>query len=163
MTARGLRAIAVVTLAALSVATLARAQTSSSAAPASGSAQGSGDLEVLRERAAAFWAARVSGADPMAEWNLLEPRGRGRLAPSAYAYQRGPVKYIAYQVEEASASGYFGTVKVRLLVQPMMAGSPAGQRLAPAAVVLPDRWVRIQGVWYRSLEQGSVTPPAANP
>jgi hypothetical protein len=109
------------------------------------------DVEALRQRAAAFWAARVEG-NANAQWDLLEPRGKGRLTALEYAPREGAAKYLAYQVEDATVNGYFATVKVRVLAQPLlpMTGS---RKIGPSAVELNDRWVRIGGVWYRSLEQ----------
>ena len=108
------------------------------------------DVENLRERAAAFWAARVAG-DFTAQWELLEPRGRARMTAAEYAAGRGAVKYLAYQVEDANANGYFANVKVRLLVQPILPG--ARRPVNPGAVMVEDNWVRIRGVWYHALEQ----------
>lgn len=115
------------------------------------------DLETLRERAAAFWAARIA-LDPVKQWELLEPRGRGRLAPAEYGGVPRAVKYLAYQVEDASVRGYFASVKVRLIVQPVLPTAPQ-KRVAPAAVVVNDTWVKIKGTWYRSLEQESGRGP----
>jgi hypothetical protein len=121
-----------------------------STAAASAEASAS-DVERLRERAAAFWAARVAG-DPKAQWELLEPRGRGRLTPLEYVPGPGALKYLAYQVENAAVDGYFADVSVRILVQPIL---PAARKakIGPSGMVVKDRWVRIGGTWYRSLEQ----------
>lgn len=109
------------------------------------------DVENLRERAAAFWAARMT-IDANKQWELLEPRGRGRLTVAEYGGVPRAVKYLAYQVEEARVNGYFATVKVRLIVQPVL--PTASQRpVPPSAVVIDDKWVRIRGTWYRALEQ----------
>lgn len=122
-----------------------------SAPQASGAAVAASDDERLRERAAAFWAARVAG-DPKGQWELLEPRGRGRLTPGEYVAGPGAMKYLAYQVEDATVSGHFADVNVRLLVQPIL---PTAHRskVGPSSTVVTDRWVRIGGTWYRSLEQ----------
>ena len=56
---------------------------------------------------AAFWAARVAG-DPKAQWELLEPRGRGRMTPLEYVPGPGAMKYLAYQVETAAAAAAGG-------------------------------------------------------
>ena len=121
-----------------------------STAPASAGASAS-DVERLRERAAAFWAARVAG-DPNAQWELLEPRGRGRMTPLEYVPGPGALKYLAYQVEDATVDGYFADVSVRILVQPIL---PTARRakIGPSGTMVKDRWVRIGGTWYRSLEQ----------
>ena len=109
------------------------------------------DVETLRQRAAAFWAARVSG-DVNGQWQVLEPRGKARMTPADYAGAPGAVKYIAYQVEDATVKGYFATVKVRLVIQPILLATRTSP-VAPASVVVEDKWVRIQGIWYRMLEQ----------
>jgi len=127
----------------------AAAQDASSTPPASEVA--GDDVERLRERAAAFWAARVAG-DPKAQWDLLEPRGRGRLTPLEYVPGPGAMKFLAYQVENATVSGYFADVSVRLLVQPILPATRQA-KVGPSSTVVTDRWVRIGGTWYRSLEQ----------
>jgi hypothetical protein len=117
----------------------AAAQDASSTPPVSGVA--AADIERLRERAAAFWAARVAG-DPKAQWDLLEPRGRGRLTPLEYVPGPGAMKFLAYQVENATVSGYFADVSVRLLVQPILPATRKA-RIGPSSTVVQDRWVRI--------------------
>jgi hypothetical protein len=109
------------------------------------------DVERLRERTAAFWAARVAG-DPKAQWELLEPRGRGRMTPLEYVPGPGAMKYLAYQVENATVSGYFADVSVRILVQPILPPTQKA-KIGPSSTTVKDRWVRIGGTWYRSLEQ----------
>jgi hypothetical protein len=76
-----------------------------------------------------------------------------------YAGAPRAVKYLAYQVEDASINGHFATVKVRLIVQPMLPAAPQRQ-VAPAVVVVNDTWVRIRGTWYRALEQEEAPGPA---
>jgi hypothetical protein len=125
------------------------AQTSVASAAPAGSET---DVQALRERAAAFWAARVA-TDLQAQWNLLEPRGKGRVTPQEYGEGRGAVKYLAYQIEGATVSGLFATVKVRLLIQPVVP-SPTGSRIPPQAAVVDDGWVRVGGIWYRKLDEG---------
>lgn len=109
------------------------------------------EIQTLRERTAAFWAARVAN-DPVKQWDLLEPRGQGRMTALEYGGVPRAVKYIAYQVEDATVRGYFATVKVRLIVQPILP-TRSQRQIPPAAVVIDDRWVRVKGTWYRTLEQ----------
>jgi hypothetical protein len=130
---------------------VAAAQDASSTPPAPEGAVAASDVERLRERAATFWAARVAG-DPKAQWDLLEPRGRGRLTPIEYVPGPGAMKYLAYQVENATVSGYFADVSVRILVQPILPVTRKA-KVGPQSTVVTDRWVRIGGTWYRSLEQ----------
>ena len=114
------------------------------------------DVESLRARAATFWAARVAG-DSKAQWELLEPRGQGRISPSDYV-RSGPIKYLGYQIEDATVNGYFAIVKVRLVVVPLTPSS-TGRSLGTQVVVGEDEWVKIRGVWYRTLEQDRAQRP----
>ena len=122
------------------------------ASPAPGS---EADVLALRERAAAFWAARVAG-DGQAQWQLLEPRGKGRLTAQEYASDSGGGRYLAYQVEGATVDGLFATVKVKVLVQQILPPSSVRRSIPPQATVVNDGWVRIGGVWYRRLDAGAV-------
>jgi hypothetical protein len=110
-----------------------------------------GEVQALRERTAAFWAARIA-ADPVKQWELLEPRGQGRMTASDYAAVPRAVKYLAYQVEDANIRGYFASVRVRLIVQPVLPSAPQRQ-IPPGAIIVNDSWVRVRGTWYRALEQ----------
>jgi hypothetical protein len=74
------------------------------------------------------------------------------MTPLEYAGSPGAVKYLAYQVEDATVNGYFGTVAVRLLIQPLLPGA-SSSRVAPAGTVVKDQWIRLKGMWYRTLEQ----------
>ena len=78
------------------------------------------------------------------------PAGRGRFTPLEYVPGPGALKYLAYQVENATVNGYFADVSVRILVQPIL---PAARKakIGPSSTVVQDRWVRIGGTWYRSL------------
>lgn len=107
-----------------------------------------GEVQTLRERAAAYWAARMT-EDDKGQWELLEPRGRGRLTPQEYAAERRGIRYLGYQIEDAAIEGYFATVKVRLLFQPIL---PRLTSVAPQTVLMDDRWIRVGGAWYRQLD-----------
>jgi hypothetical protein len=105
-------------------------------------------VQTLRERAAAFWAARMED-DEKGQWELLEPRGKGRVTPQEYASERKGVRYLGYKIEDATIEGHFATVKVRLLFQPVL------QRMVSVpvqTVLLDDQWIRIAGRWYRQLD-----------
>jgi hypothetical protein len=147
---RALAADAAITLAAPGAGA---AQVAPPTAPPPASAPGATaeDVDSLRERAATFWAARIA-LDSAKQWELLEPRGRGRMSAEEYGGVPRAVKYLGYQVEGASVHGYFAKVKVRLIVQPVLPTAPRRQ-VAPAAVIVEDTWVRIRGTWYRSMEQ----------
>lgn len=113
------------------------------------------DVLALRERAAAFWAARVAG-DAQGQWQLLEPRGKGRLTAQEYASDMGGGRYLAYQVEGATVNGLFATVKVKVLVQQILPPSSTRRVVPPQATVVDDGWIRVGGVWYRRLDAGAV-------
>ena len=115
------------------------------------------EIMVLKQRAAAFWQARIN-RDFRAQWELLEPRVKGRVAADEYSAGRGGVRYLAYQVEDVTTTGLFATVKVRVLAQPAVAAL-VGRRITPQAVLLDDPWVRVGGVWYRRLESDESGPP----
>lgn len=116
-------------------------------APSPGNTASDAEVQTLRERAAAYWAARMTGDDKV-QWDLLEPRGRGRVTPQEYAAERRGIQYLGYQIETASIDGFFAVVKVRLLFQvPQLAS------VAPQTVLMDDRWVRVGGAWYRQLDE----------
>jgi hypothetical protein len=116
------------------------------------------EILALRERAAAFWAARVAG-DFETQWQFLEPRWKGRMTAAEYGSDLTGGRYLAYQVEGATVNGFFATVKVRLLVQQVLPLSAAGRtRVSPQASVVEDGWIRIGGVWYRRLADRGTAP-----
>ena len=119
------------------------------------------EVLALKERAAAFWAARVAG-DLESQWHLLEPRWKGRMTAAEYGVDLTGGQWLAYQVEGVTVSGFFATVKVRLLVQQVLPPSARGRvRLSPQATVMEDGWIRIGGVWYRRLADGGRAPSKA--
>ena len=129
--------------------------------PASSAPLGSAaDIQTLRERAAAYWAARLAG-DLRTQWELLEPRGSGRLTAEEYGAGRGGVRYLGYQVEDATVNGFFATVKVRVLFQPVLPSSGPSRVAPPMAGDVADGWVRIGGLWYHRLEEGESGPSQA--
>ena len=115
------------------------------------------EIMVLKERAAAFWQARIK-RDFRAQWELLEPRIKGRVSADEFMVGRGGVQYLGYQVEDATVTGAFATVKVRVLAQPA-AAILGGRRVTPQAALLDDPWIRVGGVWYRRLESDQSSPP----
>ena len=158
-TLRSVRGLGMVALATFAWAAIATAQSAapggsgaSSTSTADASTAPSTDVETLRQRAAAFWAARVAG-DASKQWELLEPRGRGRMTPDEYR-AKDLAKYLAYQVEDAKVDGYFAKVKVRVIIMPVRPPTMSGPPIpvAPMANVVDDVWVRIKGTWFHSLE-----------
>ena len=154
---RSVRALGGVGLVLLAVVGWAASVPGQSSSASSAPMASEADVLVLRERAAAFWAARVAG-DPKAQWELLEPRGKGRITAQEYGADPGGGRYLAYQVEDATVSGLFATVKVRVLVQQLLPPSASRPFVPPQATVVNDGWIRIGGVWYRRLDDGGRAP-----
>lgn len=160
---RSVRALLAAGLVSLEVVGWAASVPGQSSSASSGPLGSEADVLALRERAAAFWAARVAG-DAQAQWELLEPRGKGRLTAQEYGADPGGGRYLAYQVEDATVNGSFATVKVRVLVQQILPPSAARNSIPPQAAVLEDGWIRIGGVWYRRLDSGGKAPsPTGQP
>lgn len=105
------------------------------------------DIQALRERAQAYWAARVA-KDLRAQYAMLEPRARAHVDADGYGRER-IVEYLAALVEDVKVAGSFGRVSVRLLVRVV---HPLLPRPETRSSLGEDHWVRIRGVWYRSLE-----------
>ena len=155
---RALLAVGLVSLAIVGCAASVPGQRSSASSAPLGS---EADVLVLRERAAAFWAARVAG-DLEVQWQLLEPRWKGRMTAAEYGSDLTGGQWLAYQVEGAAVNGYFATVKVQVLVRQVLPPSAAGRtRITPQAAVVEDGWVRIGGVWFRTLGSGAAVPAQA--
>jgi hypothetical protein len=128
------------------------------AAPASAPTASEAEVQALKERAAKFWAARVAG-DVETQWQLLEPRWKGRLTAAEYGSDLAGGRWLAYEIEGVTVNGLFATVKVRLLVQQMLPPAAAARvRVRPVAAVEGDGWIRINGLWYRRLNPEEQTP-----
>ena len=159
---RILLAVGLVVLEALGWAASVPGQgVSASSAPMASEAE----VQALRDRAAAFWAARVAG-DVEAQWHLLEPRWKGRMTATQYGSDLTGGRYLAYQVEGVTVNGFFATVKVRLLVQQTLpAAAGRGRSVGPPqGTVVADGWIRIGGVSYRRMSDGGQVPsPTAQP
>ncbi len=122
-------------------------------APGGTPAPAAGEVEALRQRVATYWAARVA-RDPATFWRLIEPRGQGRMTAEEYGAQGASVKYTGYRVEEATISGNFATVKVRLVGVPDLPLARGGaSQSVPQASVIDDQWVRVRGAWYRVIDK----------
>jgi len=108
-----------------------------------------GEVETLEERAKGFWQARVA-ADDLEAYNYEAYSKTGKMTATQYIRARSPaLKYTAYEVKGTVEKGDEATVtvdfKYRLIIP------------ARADIDLPmttdERWVRLDGRWYRQLEQ----------
>jgi hypothetical protein len=128
------------------------------AAPSTAPMASEAEVLALKERAAAFWAARVAG-DIEAQWQLLEPRWKGMATAAEYGSGMTGGRWLAYQIEGVAINGLFATVKVRLLIQQILPPSAGGRmRPRPTGVVVDDAWIRIRGVWYRQVDTAGQPP-----
>jgi hypothetical protein len=111
-----------------------------------------GEVETLtlRQRAAEYWQARVA-RDYKSQWELTEPRLKGRITPEEYARGKGAIQYLGYEVGDASIDGSFATVQVKVIARVALPNSPAKPVVRTATV--GDAWVKVDGVWYRRADQ----------
>jgi hypothetical protein len=109
----------------------------------------------LRQRAAEYWMARTK-RDYRAQWELSEPRLKGRMSPEQYGAGKGAIHYLGYEVGDAKIDGHFATVEVKVIARITVASQPT-QPLVRTATV-NDGWVKIEGVWYRRADQPEGTP-----
>ncbi len=117
---------------------------------AQGTAPGPDDTLALRQRAAEYWAARVA-RDYRAQWELSEPRLKGRITAEEYAAGRGAIQYLGYDVGDADIKGSFASVQVKVIARITLPGSQSKPVVKTQTV--PDAWIKVEGVWYRRADQ----------
>ncbi len=104
-----------------------------------------GPAGALKERAGAFWEAKVK-QDYAAQHGFLEPKLRRTMSVTDYIKRQGPVQYLeahvdGVKVEEARG---FVTVRIRFQVKLVQQAAPIQQE-----TVVHEEWVRRGGEWYR--------------
>jgi hypothetical protein len=109
-----------------------------------------GPAAALKERAGAFWEAKVK-QDYAAQVSFFEPKLQRTMSVNAYTKLQGPVQYLEAHVEGVKVEEARGFVTVRLLVQVKVL-----QQAAPTKqeTVVQEEWVRRGGEWYRLYPQG---------
>lgn len=99
--------------------------------------------EALRERAEAFWAARVAG-DVIKAYEYEKVKATGQVTLANYA-RKGGLVYRKAEVRGVElGQGDVATVKV--YIEYLLPGM--GQHLIKG--VIDDRWERIDGRWYHA-------------
>jgi hypothetical protein len=126
--------------------------------PATATQPGPEETLALRQRAAEYWAARVA-RDYKTQWELSEPRLKGRITPEEYGAGRGAIQYLGYDVGEADIKGSFASVQVKVIARITLPKSKAKPVLKTATV--PDAWIKVEGIWYRRADQPE-GPPAVS-
>ena len=109
-----------------------------------------GPAGTLKERAGAFWEARVK-EDYAAQHSFLEPKVKRTMSVTDYIKRQGPVQYLEAHVDGVKVEEARGFVTVRLLVQVklLLQKAPTKQE-----TVVREEWVRRGGEWYRLYPQG---------
>ena len=135
-----------------------------------GSAQGTGAAEapavspveddalVLRQRVAEYWAARIA-KDYRTQWELSEPRLKGRMTAEEYGAGKGAIHYLGYEVGAAKIDGTFASVGVKVIARITLPRRPTEPLVRTGTV--EDGWVKVAGVWYRRVDQPEPPPPAS--
>jgi hypothetical protein len=113
------------------------------------SEQQGGKAELLGERVKGFWEARVAGDDIKA-YNYEAYSKTGKMTLQQYIGARNPaLKYTAYEVKGVVEKGDEATVSVGVQYNLVI---PARADLN-LSTTIDERWARIDGQWYRQLEQ----------
>ena len=120
------------------------------------SGQQGGRAESLAERAREFWQARVAG-DDLKAYNYEAYSKTGKMTLQQYIRARNPaLKYTAYEVKGIVEKGDEATVSVEIQYHLVIAAR--GELDLPAT--LDERWVRIDGQWFRQLEKPEESQPS---
>ena len=108
-----------------------------------------GGAEKLEERVKGFWQARVAGNDLQA-YNYEAYAKTGKMTVQKYIQARSPaLKYVTYEVKKIEEKGDEATVTVAFTYHVVI---PARMDIDLPTTV-DERWVRIDGQWYRQMEQ----------
>lgn len=113
-----------------------------------------GEVETLEGRVKGFWEARVAG-DNLKAYNYEAYAKTGKMTLQQYLRALSPVlKYTAYEVKRTVENGDEATVTVDFNYHLIV---PARAEL-DLSTTIDERWVRIDGQWYRQVEQQDTKP-----
>src|SRR5712691_1668825 len=108
-----------------------------------------GEVESLEERVKGFWEARIAG-DDLKAYSYEAHSKTGKMTVQNYLRARNPaLKYKAYEVKGTVENGDEATVTVGVQYNLVI---PARADLN-LSMTINEQWVRIDGQWYRQLEQ----------
>ena len=112
-----------------------------------------GEAETLEERVKGFWEVRVAGDDVKA-YNYEAYSKTGKMTLQQYIQARTPaLKYTAYEVKGTVEKGDEATVTVSVQYHLVL---PATTDIN-LWTMIDERWVRLDGQWYRQLESSDVS------
>lgn len=112
--------------------------------------------EALRERATAYWQARVTGDLASAYGFEAGARPGGGLTPYNYAKMGAGMNLTRLKVLDARVEGDKGVVEISAMLHSPLMAQPFPQRME-------DPWVLMEGVWYHQtqMQSGLVMPSNA--
>jgi len=110
------------------------------------------DEAALTKRANEFWEAKEKE-----QWGLLygycDPEFRKAVSQEEFLQKKARYVYVAHAVDWAEVTGDRGKVRVTCLVRP---NDPYLSKVEPADDSSVEDWVKIDGVWYRSIPKSSL-------
>jgi hypothetical protein len=108
--------------------------------------QGAGaEQAIVRERAQAYWAARVERSRRVLEFYASPEKG-GPKGPADIS-EGGNLRYTAFEIEQVDVRGDEAIVQLRVAVDvPMSRHSPV---VASRTSRVSEKWDRLDGVWYK--------------
>src|SRR5262245_20417226 len=115
-----------------------------------------GQAESLEERVKEFWEARIAGDDIKA-YTFEAYSKNGQMTANQYVRSRSPVfQYKSYKVKGIEEKGDEATVIIDLRYNLAL----PTRRDVDLAMDLQERWVRLDGQWYRQLEKAKTDSAA---
>jgi hypothetical protein len=103
----------------------------------------------LKERVRGFWEARIAG-DDLKAYAYEAYSKTGKMTQTQYVRARSAVfQYKSYEVKGIEEKGDEATVTIDLQYSLVL---PAKSDLN-LSMSFPERWIRLDGQWYRQLEQ----------
>jgi hypothetical protein len=102
---------------------------------------------VLTKRAEGYWEAREK-QDLARIYEYCDPQFRGRIPRDQFLQKTMGYFYLSHRIEWVEAIGNNGRVKVTYFVRP---NDPAMSKLTPIEETKVERWVKMEGEWYRHI------------
>ncbi len=99
----------------------------------------------LSKRITEFWECRVKG-DYVTIYDLMSPDIKKSVSRPAFVGSKGFVNYYSYEVRSIEIEGDEATAIVHYTWK---ANHPLFEKSEPKEHVMEDRWVRLDGAWYK--------------
>ncbi len=111
--------------------------------------------EALRARATQFWDARVK-SDLVAQYELLEPRGREQMTLTGFVQSHSSIVFLSYEIQQIEVAGDEGRVTAMTKFRMNL---PQVSRFGPWDQRVPMLWRRVDGLWYLGSDQQNIKEP----